>query len=68
MGGDLLQHKEMSWQQQVRNNKILLLRTESIMNGEYTEKEFSGICKRFGLVLQKYNNFKKNIYNFDIKR
>lgn len=50
------------------NNKILLLRTESIMNGEYTEKEFSGICKRFGLVLQKYNNFKKNIYNFDIKR
>lgn len=43
---------------------FLLLRTESRIKSNYSEEEFSNICTRFGLVLQKYNNFKRNIYNY----
>lgn len=49
------------------NGKLTLQRTKSVLKSNYSETEYSRICKMFGLILEEYNNFMENRYNIYVE-
>ncbi len=49
------------------DDTLILQKTETIIK-DYSEDEYSKVCKMFGIVLEEYNNFVANKYNIYVER